>query len=194
MFIFIRWRYYIYACFSSFYFIKPSRYITLEVANCIEKTAEYLDLRAQLWSEGVDKNKIIQDQLTLQIKLNELHESIREYLIRNKANTSNSSSNRKLLVSHSLLLEIMELSSSNAFDHALIREMFKDRMEIIKAYQRLAENFALTLHSLSYHIKANKKYHSPVSLTTEIKAIKTALDSFQKEKLVEYSGRNGCFF
>lgn len=165
-----------------FYFIKPSRYITLEVANCIEKTAEYLDLRAQLWSEGVDKNKIIQDQLTLQIKLNELHESIREYLIRNKANTSNSSSNRKLLVSHSLLLEIMELSSSNAFDHALIRDMFKDRMEIISAYQRLAENFALTLHSLSYHIKANKKYHSPVSLTTEIKAIKTALDSFQKEK------------
>lgn len=165
-----------------FYFFKPKRYIYLEIANCIEQTAEYLDLRASLWNEDSDKNKIIEKQLEIQIKLNEYHESIREFLIRSKANTNNSSNNRQLLISLTSLIEILEIATSNTFNHARIHELFKDDKKLIIEYQKLAENFAFTLHELATSIKLNKTYHSPVSLGNQIKAIKLHLDEFQKIK------------
>lgn len=165
-----------------FYLFKPKRYIFLEIANCIEKTAEYLDLRASLWNTNSNKNKIIEKQLEIQIKLNEYHESIREFLIRNNANTSNSSNNRKLLISLTSLIEILEIATSNSFDHDRIHKLFKDDPSLIKEYQKLAEDFALSLHALSYSIKVNNVYHSPVSLGNQIKAIKLHLDEFQKKQ------------
>mgnify|MGYP003547318450 FL=1 len=165
-----------------FYVFKPKRYIYLEIANCIEQTAEYLDLRASLWNENTNKNKTIEKQLEIQIKLNEYHESIREFLIRNNANSSNSSNNRKLLISLTSLIEILEIATSNSFDHKRIHELFKNDPSLINEYQKLAENFALSLHELSYCIKLNKDYHSPVSLGNQIKAIKLHLDEFQKKQ------------
>jgi len=165
-----------------FHFFKPKRYIYLEIANCMEQTADYLALRASLWDADNDKNKTIEKQLEIQIKLNEYHESIREFLITNKANNTNSSNNRKLLISLTSLIEILEIATSNSFDHKRIHELFKDDPLLIKKYQKLAENFALSLHGLSYSIKIGKKFHSPVSLGNEIKAIKIHLDAFQKEK------------
>ena len=165
-----------------FYYFKPKRYIYLEIANCIDQTAEYLDLRASLWNKGTDKNAIIEKQLEIQVKLNEYHESIREFLIRNQSNTSNSSNNRKLLISLTSLIEILEIATSNSFDHERIHELFKDDPTLIKEYQKLAENFALTLHQLATNLKLNTKHHSPVSLGNDIKAIKLRLDEFQKLK------------
>lgn len=166
----------------AFYFFKPKRYIYLEIANCIEKTADYLDLRALLWNESSDKNKTIEKQLEIQIKLNEFHERIREFLIRNEANTTNTSNNRKLLISLTSLIEILEIATSNSFDHQKIHALFKKEPSLIKEYQKLAEDFAFSLHALSYSIKLNKVYHSPVSLGNQIKAIKLHLDDFQKRE------------
>ena len=52
--------------------------------------------------------------LEKQIRLNELHEHISEYLVYNKARTLNSNNNRKLLVALTSLVEILELSMANA--------------------------------------------------------------------------------
>lgn len=165
-----------------FYYFKPKRYIYLEIANCIDQTAEYLDLRALLWNKNTDKNTIVEKQLEIQVKLNEYHESIREYLIRNQSNLSNSSNNRKLLISLTSLIEILEIATSNSFDHERIHDLFKEDPILIKEYQKLAEDFALTLHELANNLKLNRTHHSPVSLGNDIKAIKLRLDEFQKLK------------
>lgn len=164
-----------------FYLIRPHRFVIIEIAKCMDITAEYLDLRSQLWSEKADRDKITELQLGLQIKLNELHESVREYLVHNKIQEGNTANNRKVLISLSSLIEIMELASAHIFDHAKIRELYKNRIDIIDDYQKLAHDLAVTLHSLSYHILANKKYHSPVRLTTDLRALKSKFELFQKE-------------
>lgn len=165
-----------------FHFFKPKRYIHLEIANCVEQTAEYLELRASLWSKETNKDEVVEKQLEIQVKLNEYHESIREFLIRNKANNSNSASNRKLLISLTSLIEILEIATSNSFDQKKIHDYFEIDASLINEYQTLAKNFALTLHELSFSIKANKKYHSPVSLGNEIKAIQLHLDRFKEQQ------------
>ena len=177
-----------------FYFIQPHRYITIEIANCIETTAEYLDLRADLWSVNAPRDKIAKEQLNLQVKLNESHESIREYLIHNKAHTYNTNNNRKLLVSLSSLVDIMELTNAHLFDHHQIRKLFSKDLSIIDNYQQLAQNLAISLHSLSYHIKANKKYHSPVSLHRQFTALKSNFEDYKaKYHLTSYSDEVSIF-
>ena len=163
-----------------FYIIRPSRYINLEVALCIHRVSEYLDLRAKLWDSTADTESIKHKQLELQITINESFDNIREYLVYNKAKTINSSNNRKLLVALTSLVEIMELAMSNTFNNQQIVEYFESDPTIMNDYKQLASNFSTTLESISYHIKSNKKYHSSVSLTNDFKSLNQKIETFTK--------------
>lgn len=163
-----------------FYIIRPSRYINLEVALCIHRVSEYLDLRAKLWDSTADTESIKHKQLELQITINESFDNIREYLVYNKAKTINSSNNRKLLVALTSLVEIMELAMSNTFNNQQIVEYFESDPTIMNDYKQLAYNFSSTLESISYHIKSNKKYHSSVSLTNDFKSLNQKIETFTK--------------
>lgn len=163
-----------------FYIIRPSRYINLEVALCIHRVSEYLDLRVKLWDSTADTESIKHKQLELQITINESFDNIREYLVYNKAKTINSSNNRKLLVALTSLVEIMELAMSNTFNNQQIVEYFESDATIMNDYKQLASNFSTTLESISYHIKSNKKYHSSVSLTNDFKSLNQKIETFTK--------------
>lgn len=177
-----------------FYLVKPKRYVNLELANCIDNTGDYLDNRTKLWSIDADTEELTQKQLDLQIKLNEQHENIRNFLVNNKSHVKNTSNNRKLLIALSSLVEMMELASTNAFDHEKIRQMYADEPSLIEEYQNMAKHMAQTLHELSYHIKANKKYHSPVNLFGDFRALRKHFDEYvQKNQLSETSDKHIVF-
>lgn len=165
-----------------FYIIKPSRYINLEIALCMHRISDYLSLRAQLWSENASIEDIRHKQLELQISINESLDHIREYLVYNKAKTLNSNNNRKQLIALTSLVEIMELAISNTFNHKELLQAFHDDPTIMKEYQKLAQNFSYTLETLTLSIKSNAKYHSPISLTNDIKLLKRRIDTYTKAK------------
>ncbi|HUH25091.1 MAG TPA: FUSC family membrane protein [Flavobacterium sp.] len=165
-----------------FYLINPNRYINIEVAECIDSTSDYLKLRSKLWEKDADREKINHQLLEKQVRINELHELIREYLVYNKARTLNSNNNRKLLVALTSLVEILELAMTNAFDHQEFFEFFKDDESVLNDYGTLAKHFGETLESLTVHIKTNKKYHSPYSLTNELKQLKSRIDDYIQSK------------
>lgn len=161
-----------------FYLVKPKRYVNLELANCIDKTGDFLDIRTKLWAEDADTEELTKQQLDLQIQLNDLHENIRNFLVHNKSHIKDTSNNRKLLIALSSLVEMMELASTNVFNHEQIRQMFADEPELVLEYQNMAKHMALTMHELSYHIKANKKYHSPVNLIGDFRALKNRFENY----------------
>ena len=173
-----------------FYLIKPTRYINLEVAECIEVTSEYLKLRSDLWFENADREKINRELLEKQIRINELHEHIREYLVYNKARTLNSNNNRKLLVALTSLVEILELAMANTFNHKQFITFFAKEPEILNDYQKLAANFATTLESLVKNIKTNKKHHSPVTLSKDLKDLKLKMDQFIESENISIYNEN----
>ncbi|UUV21169.1 FUSC family protein [Paenimyroides aestuarii] len=173
-----------------FYFIKPNRYINLEVAECIEITGEYLQLRADLWTTDADREKINRQMLEKQIRINELHEHIREYLVYNKARTLNSNNNRKLLVALTSVVEILELAMANTFNHEEFIDFFKEDLSVLKAYKSLAEQFAFTLKRLAFHIKTNKKHHSQGSLANDFKQLKSKMDAFVKRQNISIYDEN----
>lgn len=173
-----------------FYFIKPNRYINLEVAECIEITGDYLDLRAQLWQKDADRENINRQMLQKQIRINELHEHIREYLVYNKARTLNSNNNRKLLVALTSLVEILELSMANTFNHQEFIDFFKGNEAVLDEYRILAKNFSITLKRLAFNIKTNKKHHSKMSLLNDFKKLKFKMNEFLEHQNIPVYDEN----
>ncbi|MDR0228865.1 MAG: FUSC family protein [Flavobacteriaceae bacterium] len=161
-----------------FYFVRPRRYGVLQTSECLNLTADYLKHRGQLWDIDANKDKIVEEQLNIQVKLNEVHENMREYLVRNKANTGNSSNNRRLLVAFSTLVEILEIAVSTSFDHKKLQELFENEPDIIKDYQSLAYDLADTVSKLGEALNIGLKYKSGANLTQKLNNLQDRLNQF----------------
>lgn len=162
----------------TFYFVRPRRYGVLQTSECMDLTAEYLKYRAQLWTKGADADKIVEEQLKIQIKLNEVHENLREFLVLNKANTGNSSNNRRLLVAFSTLVEILEIAVSTSFDHKELHELLDDDPSIIRDYQELAQDFSTTIKTISDSLNMGLNYKPKYDFDRKLLALQTKLSEF----------------
>ena len=167
-----------------FYLVRPRRYGILQTSECMKLTASYLKYRGQLWDKNADTNKITEEQLKIQINLNEVHENMREFLVRNKANTGNSSNNRRLLVAFSSLVDILEIAVSTNFDHKKLHELFQDHEDIIKDYQNLAYDFSDTIQRLSESLNIGVDYNPNKYLDSQLKQLQKKLKAFTEEPCV----------
>ena len=139
-----------------FHYLNPHRYTELEIEKCIQLTSKYLKLRGDLWEIDSDRKAITKKQLLLQVELNEVHENIREVLIRNRTDYGSSHQNRKMLLSFVSLIEIMELAISTSFNHNKLHQKFDEHPLVLKTYQNLAYNLAKNLKSISKKIRNRK--------------------------------------
>ena len=164
----------------TFQLIRPRRYAILQTSDCLELTSKYLQYRAELWSKNASTSKIVEKQLNIQVKLNEIHQNLREYLIKNKASTGNSSNNRKLLVAFSELVEIQEIAVSTAFDHERLHILFEGHEDIIQHYQQLAYQFSETIYNIGTTLNMGDKYRVPSNLTKTLEELKDKLKTFEE--------------
>ncbi len=161
-----------------FYFVRPNRYIEMQVAECLRLTSKYLKLRGDLWNTEANKKKITKKQLTLQVELNTIHENIREILIRNRTDSNNSTQNRKMLLVFISLVEIMELALSTSFDHDKLHEKFKLHPNVLNTYQKLAYRMAANLKNMSESIENNKKFIIKYNLTNDLEKLEAAVANY----------------
>ncbi len=166
-----------------FYFIRPRRYGILQASECMGLTADYLKYRADLWSENADTDTIVGEQLKIQIRLNEVHENLREFLVLNKANAGNSSNNRRLLVAFSTLVEILEIAVSTSFDHHKLRKLLQEDPSIIKDYQSLAYELSDTIKELGESLNMGLNYKPNNQLNSRIKNLRAKLDTFTQKNI-----------
>jgi len=164
-----------------FYYIKPNRYIELQVAECIKLTAKYLKLRGDLWTINADRKSIIDKQLHLQVELNTIHENIREVLIRSSTNSGSSNQNRKMLLVFISLVEILELALSTAFDHDKLHHKFDDHPKVLLTYQSLAYNLAASLKQLSKSVKKRTLYNSKYNLLKDLNQLNQAIITYESD-------------
>ena len=159
-----------------FNFIKPYRYLEMQMAECLKLTAKYLKLRGDLWSPTADRKAIIELQLHLQVELNEIHQNIREVLISDYSGTSNQ--NRKLLIVFVSLVEILELALSTSFDHNKLHQKFEKHPEVLLTYQTLAYNLASNLKKLSKSVKNKNNYIPKTNLIRDLNALEVAITNY----------------
>jgi uncharacterized membrane protein (TIGR01666 family) len=163
-----------------FHYINPHRYTELQIVECIKLTAKYLKLRGDLWELNSDRKEITRKQLHLQVELNDIHENIREILVRNRTNYGSSHQNRKMLLSFISLVEIMELAISTSFDHNKLHQKFDEHPKVLMTYQSLAYNLAKNLKSLSKKIRKRKGYTPKNNLVENLYAFENAIAEYEK--------------
>jgi uncharacterized membrane protein (TIGR01666 family) len=164
-----------------FHYVRPHRYIELQIAECIKLTAKYLKLRGDLWTINADKKSIIEKQLHLQVELNTIHQNIREVLISSHTTTGSSNQNRKMLLVFISLVEILELALSTAFDHDKLHQKFDDHPKVLLTYQSLAYNLAASLKQLSKSVKTRTKYISKHTLLNDLNALQLAITDYEND-------------
>jgi len=163
-----------------FHYLFPYRYTELEIEKCINLTSKYLKLRGDLWEIDSDRKAITKKQLLLQVELNEVHENIREVLIRNRTDYGSSHQNRKMLLSFVSLVEIMELAISTSFDHNKLHQKFDEYPLVLKTYQNLAYNLSKNLKSLSKKIRTRKTNPIKNNLNDHFVKFENAIEEYSK--------------
>jgi uncharacterized membrane protein (TIGR01666 family) len=164
-----------------FHYIRPNRYIELQIAECIKLTAKYLKLRGDLWTINADKKAIIEKQLHLQVELNTIRQNIREVLISSHTASGSSNQNRKMLLVFISLVEILELALSTAFDHDKLHQKFDDHPKVLFTYQRLAYNLAASLKQLSKSVTKRTKYISKHTLLSDLNSLQLAITDYEND-------------
>lgn len=162
-----------------FFYIRPNRYIELQIADCIQLTSKYLKLRGDLWELNSNRKDITKKQLELQVELNTIHENIREVLIRNRTNSGSSNQNRKMLIVFISLVEILELAISTSFDHNKLHQKFDDHPKVLKTYQNLAYNLASTLKKISKSIEERSQYVPKHNLINDLQKLELAISHYE---------------
>ncbi|MBG6061472.1 putative membrane protein (TIGR01666 family) [Flavobacterium sp. CG_9.1] len=175
-----------------FHYVRPHRYIELQIADCIKLTAKYLKLRGDLWTVNADKKSIIEKQLHLQVELNAIHQNIREVLISSHTTSGSSNQNRKMLLVFISLVEILELALSTAFDHDKLHQKFDDHPNVLLSYQRLAYNLAASLKLLSKSVKKHTKYLSKNTLLRDLNSLQLAIADYEND-LKKNTASEGVF-
>ncbi|RDI57530.1 FUSC family membrane protein [Flavobacterium glaciei] len=162
-----------------FHYVRPHRYIELQIAECIKLTAKYLKLRGDLWTIDADKKAIIEKQLHLQVELNTIRQNIREVLISNHTASGSSNQNRKMLIVFISLMEILELALATSFDHDKLHQKFDDHPKVLLTYQKLAYNLATSLKKLSKSVQNQTKYISTHKLRGDLNALQVAITDYE---------------
>ncbi|RTY98754.1 FUSC family protein [Flavobacterium sp. RSP49] len=164
-----------------FHYIRPHRYIELQIAECIKLTAKYLKLRGDLWTIDADKKAIIEKQLNLQVELNTIHQNIREVLINSHISAGSSNQNRKMLLVFIAMVEILEVALSTAFDHEKLHQKFDNHPKVLLTYQNLAYNLAASLKQLSKSVKKRTNYIPKHTLLNDLNALQLAITDYEKD-------------
>ncbi|GIZ09830.1 FUSC family membrane protein [Flavobacterium sp. UMI-01] len=171
-----------YLCISVlFHYIRPNRYIEIQLVECMKLTSNYLKLRGDLWEIHSDRKEITKKQLHLQVELNTIHENIRDILIRNRTNYGSSNQNRKMLLSFISLVEIMELAIATSFDHNKLHQKFDAHPFVLLTYQNLAYNLGRSLKHLSQSILNKTAYQSKHSLMADLNQLEEAIEEYKKD-------------
>jgi uncharacterized membrane protein (TIGR01666 family) len=175
-----------------FHYVRPHRYIELQIAECIKLTAKYLKLRGDLWTINADRKAIIEKQLHLQVELNTIRQNIREVLISSYTTSGSSNQNRKMLIVFISLMEILELALATSFDHDKLHQKFDDHPKVLLTYQKLAYNLATSLKKLSKSVQNRTKYISKHTLRGDLNALQLAITDYE-DNLGKIPASEGVF-
>ncbi len=162
-----------------FYFLRPHKYAELLLADSLELTAKYMELRGDLWKKKDNKVDIVKRQLELQVKLNASHEDLREALMHRRANSGSSGQNRTMLIMFITLVDILELALATSFDHERLNKKFSKHPEILNNYQTVAYNLAAMLNELSISLSTNKTYVKKFDLYKDLTALEEAQRKYE---------------
>lgn len=175
-----------------FHSVLQKRHIVNMLSECLSLTGNYMRTRAELAiSSGPDKN--LSDQLLdLQVKINTLHESLRELLLQERQASGTSNYKRNQLLIFVELVDILELSLANSANYQRLHQFPVKSQKGLAAIVNLAFHLSDRLVQISAQMKGNSNMLPPEDLRPLISSAReilgadaeTSMDTSKAESMI----------
>lgn len=160
-------------------FLFPKIQVDQLFIKTIEKTAEYLRVRAELFGSSENRDELRHKLFELQIKINELHETLREIILTSSGKSRFSNRTRRHHLIFTELVDILELAIANPIDYDQFDEVFKKHEEKIKEFKLLVFEIANQLEHISKVIRKEEKLQANNKIPEILKNIDRHIDYYR---------------
>jgi len=145
----------------------------------LEKTSEYLKIRADLLICNTKRDELSKKLFALQFEINGHHETLREIILyaRHKSGFSNKTRRQQLLFSE--LVDILELAIANNVDYEKFDEVFVKHKEKIEDFRMLIVEMANQLEHISKVIRKEEKLQANNKIPEMFKSISRNIDLYR---------------
>lgn len=145
----------------------------------IEKTANYLRVRADLLVCETDRNELFQKLFNLQFEINEHHETLRDIILTAQSKSMLSNKVRRQQLLFTQLVDILELAVANPVDYEKFDLVFDKHTEIIADFQKLMYEIANHLDHISRVIRNEETLKDNTVIPKIIKNIERNIDLYR---------------
>lgn len=166
-----------YMCFSLLiYNFRPHKIVQQALGEYIQTIAEYLRIRAELYSKDVDYNatyrRLLQHQSTVQEKQNTLSELI----FKTRSIVKETTHTGRVVVM--IFMDAMDMfeRTMNSYQRCSTLHEYFDDTHILEQYQSLALQITSELEDISIAVQSGHSSDKNSSLITHIKEVKQQLD------------------
>jgi uncharacterized membrane protein YccC len=157
----------------------PKMQVDQLFSKTIEKTVEYLRIRAELFVNSNDRSALQHKLFELQIEINELHETLREIILASRSNSVTSNRTRRQQLIFTELIDILELAIANPVDYEKFDLVFKKHKEKTEAFQQLVFEIANHLEHISKVIRKEEKLKENTKIPEILKNIDRHIDYYR---------------
>lgn len=151
------------------------------LAECLQLTAQYMKVRGRLAVESLHASELKSELYDLQIKLNALHETLRELLLNERQNSGLSNFKRKQLLMFIELIDILELALANPANYEQINQLFAKQKGLLKPFIDLVFELSDRLKVMSSQMQNASKIIRPGEVAPLIEQCRINIQKYVNE-------------
>lgn len=170
------------------YRLNPKGQTEEALSEVLSYTAKYIKTRADLIHPDTEREGLQDDLFKYQVKLGELHETLREILLSERRSSGKSSYKRKRVLVFVQLINILEQAMANPINYEKMDELFRVHKEPIIAFQELLEAMCDKLLLLIDQPGAIVKENSNLDLQKKLKEIEVLITAYAHEEESDSEG------
>ncbi len=160
--------------------INPTGHTEEVLAETVETTARYIELRADLLTKDGERKKTKKKLLDLQIQLNEMYEKLRGILITSRRSFGSSNYQRRRLLVLVELVDMLELAMATPLNSKAMEALIKAYPVQIKSMQDLSYSMANQMLGVASAIRTPKSPFADNQMTINLKEINNLILSIKE--------------
>ncbi len=173
-----------YMCYSlSLYNFRPYRLAHQALGDCIEATAEYLQLRANLYKKNANDDLLFKQILNQQAVVQQKQNDLSELLFKTRSISKDSTVEGRSLVMMFLdLSDIFEKIMTSHQQYSLLHQYF-DKTDILPDFEHVVTTLASDLKEVGIAVKSGEPAKPFTRIFTEIETLSKKLDDLRHNYL-----------
>ena len=161
----------------TFYILVPFRAVQRSLGNCLDETAKYLAIKAQLYDLSSDPKVAYRKLIDQQGVVNDRQNEVRELLFKNRSILKESTyEGRLLVVTFAASVDLFEQIMATWYDYGELRKKYKD-LGVLDKISRLIKKLAGELSEIAHAIHSQSDYSKNIDLIADLNNIKSETEA-----------------